>query len=201
MIRNFLATTATISVIATGAYSQTTTPAPLEPAPPVEMVKKAEGHLTSNVIGMTVYNGAGDEAENIGKVTDMVMSPKGQIEAIVIGVGGFLGIGRKDVAIQFDLVEWTEKDGAEFLIVETTAEALKAQREFQRAAYEPTPADVEVEETKPVTAEELSEPPVEQEASTDEAAVPPAEEEASTDDTATSATAPLAQPADEDAAD
>jgi sporulation protein YlmC with PRC-barrel domain len=186
MIGKFLATTAVTTAIATGAFAQTTTPTPTDPAQPAvpaEMVKRAEGHLTSNVVGMTVYNSAGDEAENIGKVTDMVMSPDGQIEAIVIGVGGFLGIGRKEVAIEYDIVEWAEMDGNEYLIVETTAEALQAQQEFQRAAYEPTPADVEVEETEPVTAEDLSKPA--------------AEEQAPADDTAAVPAAPSAEPADE----
>lgn len=135
---------------------------------------------------MTVYNGASDEAENIGKVTDMVMSPEGQIEAVVIGVGGFLGIGRKDVAIEYDLVEWTETDGNEFLIVETTADALKAQQAFERAAYEPVPVDAGIAETKPATAEDLANAPV--------------EEEAAPDDTAAAPTAPLA-PANDAASD
>jgi sporulation protein YlmC with PRC-barrel domain len=162
MIRRLLATTAIATLVATGAMAQTTAPTqPANPtaqqpaAQPVPMVKKAEGELASMIIGENVYNGMGEGAENIGKVNDLVLSPDGQVEAIVIGVGGFLGIGRKDVAIEYDLVEWVERDNDRWLVVETTAEALKAQPEFDRAAFRPMPADADIAEPKPVTKEEL----------------------------------------------
>src|SRR5690606_27680838 len=107
MIRNLLATTAIATLVATGAYAQptTTTEPTMQTEQAAPQVKHAEGHLASNLIGETVYNGTGDDAENIGSVTDMVISNQGQIEALVVGVGGFLGIGRKDVALEFSVAE------------------------------------------------------------------------------------------------
>ncbi len=164
MLSKLVTTTALAMVLATGAYAQTTTPpaAPATAMPQaVPMVKKAEGFLAGMIIGEAVYNGTGEEAERIGDVNDLVLSPQGQIEAMVIGVGGFLGIGEKDVAIEYDLVQIQERDGDEVLVVETTADALKAQPEFERAAYQPMPADAPVMETKPATAEDLAKPPAE----------------------------------------
>jgi sporulation protein YlmC with PRC-barrel domain len=181
MIRKLLATTAVTALMATGAYAQDTTQPAQDPAmqtsptqapaaqPETPMVIKADGNLASNIIGKPVYNGTGDDAEKIGSVNDLVINPDGSIEALVIGVGGFLGIGQKDVAIEYELATWEERDNDRWLVVETTAEALKAQQEFDRQAYEPMPADADVAETKPATAEDLANAPA-QEAGADETA-------------------------------
>lgn len=174
MIRNLLATTAIATLVATGAFAQSTTPSPSPTAPAAApeapRVIKAEGNLASNIIGATVYNGTGDDAENIGEVNDIVLSPEGDIQAIVVGVGGFLGIGQKNVALEYSVVEWTERDGERYLVVETTEEALRAQQEFERQAYEPMPADAQVTEVKPATKEDLDNAPVEAEAEGDQPA-------------------------------
>lgn len=155
MIRNLLATTAIATLVATGAYAQTD-PAPMAPMEQtVPQVIHAEGHLASNIIGQTVYSGAGDDAENIGSVTDLVISPDGDIDAIVVGVGGFLGLGRKDVAIDYNLAEWTEREGNQWLVVSTNREALEALPDFDTSAFRPMPADAEVGNTTPATAEQL----------------------------------------------
>jgi sporulation protein YlmC with PRC-barrel domain len=138
MIRNLLATTAVAVLLAGGAYAQDTT-APASPAPatqaPVEApVTRAVGHLASNMIGETVYNGTSDDAENIGKVNDVVIGPDGKVESVVIGVGGFLGIGEKNVAVNYGEVEWAEQNGDRWLVVNTTKEQLQAQADFARRA-------------------------------------------------------------------
>ncbi|MCT7377350.1 PRC-barrel domain-containing protein [Chelativorans salis] len=214
MIRNLLATTAIATLITTGAVAQTTQPT--DPAAtdqqPVEMTIRAEGHLASNIIDEAVYSSTGEDAQNIGSVRDLVLDQEGKIEAIVVGVGGFLGIGQKEVALQYDLIQWEEQpDGERRLVVETTEDALRAQPEFDRAAYRPMPADADVAETKPATKEDLAAAPPPDEgaqdtAGTDDTAMAPADEQ--TGDTA--ATAPTdeqagettaATPADEQAGD
>ena len=111
MIRNLLATTALATLVSMGAYAQEATtpaPAPADPAPMVQEtapaaapVAKADGHLATAIIGETVYNGTGEDAQNIGDVNDIVIGKDGNIEAVVVGVGGFLGIGEKDVAVEY----------------------------------------------------------------------------------------------------
>lgn len=63
--------------------------------------------LASRVVGMTVY---GANNERIGDVNDVLMDRDGKAQAIVVGVGGFLGIGEKDVAVQFNAVEFASGD-------------------------------------------------------------------------------------------
>lgn len=207
MIRNLLATTALATLVATGAFAQTTTPtAPANPpadgatmAPETPMVIKAEGNLASNIIGERVYNGTGDDAESIGSISDLVINPDGSVQAVVIGVGGFLGIGQKDVAIEYDLVKWEQRDNDQYLVVETTRESLEAQEEFDEAAFRPMPADADVREPRPATAEDLAAAPAadatEDEAGDDMAAAPAEDGDAMTTEQETAAA-----PADEDAA-
>ena len=200
MIRKLLATTAVAALISTGAVAQTTAPTTTQPGATVQdpavqtpaagesqMVTQAEGNLASNIIGETVYNSTADDADSIGEVNDIVIGADGNIEALVIGVGGFLGIGEKDVAIEYDLAEWVERDNDRWIVVPTTTDALKAQPEFDRLAYQPMPAGTAVGQTEPATAEDLAAAPVEGEADADRnAAVAPA-----TDGQATTA-APMA---------
>lgn len=160
MIRKLLATTAITAFLAGGALAQTTTP-PVGDAPAATgterpMVVHADGHLATNLMGQNVYNSTGDDAENIGEVVDLVIGEQGNVDAVVVGVGGFLGIGQKDVALEYDLVEWDEQsDGTVRVVVPTTKEALETQEAFDRSAFKPMPADAQVGKTTPVTKSDL----------------------------------------------
>ncbi|AZO45729.1 PRC-barrel domain containing protein [Mesorhizobium sp. M7D.F.Ca.US.005.01.1.1] len=146
MIRNLLATTALATLIATGAHAQSaTTPAPAD-APAVQEpaaaapLPRAEGSIVTNIIGESVYNGTGDDAENIGKVSDVVFDKDGQAKSVVIGVGGFLGVGAKNVAFDYDKLQWAEKNGDRWLVAQTSKDELKAHPEFDSKPYAPAPA-------------------------------------------------------------
>ncbi|MCZ8547357.1 PRC-barrel domain-containing protein [Mesorhizobium qingshengii] len=145
MTRNLLATTALIALVATGAHAQSaTTPAPAQtPAvqePAAAPVPRAEGSIVTNIIGESVYNGTGDDAENIGKVSDVVFDKDGMAKSVVIGVGGFLGVGAKNVAFDYDKLQWAEKNGDRWLVAQTTKDELTAQPEFDSKPYGPAPA-------------------------------------------------------------
>ncbi|RWN33073.1 MAG: PRC-barrel domain containing protein [Mesorhizobium sp.] len=144
MIRNLLATTALATLIATGAYAQSaTTPAPAQ-SPAVQesgaATVRAEGSIVTNIIGESVYNGAGDDAENIGNVSDVVFDKDGQAKSVVIDVGGFLGVGAKSVAFEYGKLQWAEKNGDRWLVAQTTKDELTAQAEFDSQPYSPAPA-------------------------------------------------------------
>lgn len=145
MIRNLLATTALATLIATGAHAQNATPAPAD-APAVEApaaaapLPQAEGSIVTNIIGESVYNGTGDNAETIGKVSDVVFDKDGQAKSVVIGVGGFLGVGTKNVAFDYDKLQWAEKNGDRWLVAQTTKDELTAHPEFDSKPYAPAPA-------------------------------------------------------------
>lgn len=153
MLRKLLASTAIVAVVASGAFAQTATPAAPETPAVQSPVVKADGQLASNIIGESVYNSKGENAESIGDVNDIVIGANGAIEQIVIGVGGFLGMGEKNVALDYKVAEWAEKNGDRWLVVATTKEALEAAPAFDRAPYDPvqpvaqTPAEPANENT------------------------------------------------------
>lgn len=186
MIRNLLATTAIVALMAGSAYAQeTTTPAPAEPAPMTDEaapVQAADGFLATNLIGESVYNGTSDEAENIGKVNDLVIDASGAVDQIIVGVGGFLGIGQKNVVLDYGEIDWAERDGDRWIVVNTTKEQLEAQPEFDRRPYDPAPAPAttamapnDTIGTAPAPADDMAAAPVEETApapSDDMAAAP-----------------------------
>lgn len=63
---------------------------------------------------------------SIGKIDDVLVSEGGQISALVIGVGGFLGVGEKDVAVPFTAVKRTTKDKKNYLTLNATKDELKS---------------------------------------------------------------------------
>lgn len=95
-------------------------------------------NLGSRLMGQPVYSSAGDDAEEIGTINDIVFSSEGHITAVVIGVGGFLGIGEKAVAVDFGSLEFTlAQDNTERWVLPTTADALTAAPDFVWAEDEP----------------------------------------------------------------
>lgn len=61
----------------------------------------------------------------IGSVSDVLVAPDGHVNALIIGVGGFLGAGEKDVAVNFNAVKESMKDNKSYLTMDTTKDALK----------------------------------------------------------------------------
>jgi sporulation protein YlmC with PRC-barrel domain len=63
--------------------------------------------MASKLIGTTVVS---TNNESIGDVNDVILDRNGQVMAVVVGVGGFLGIGEKDVAVPFASLEFASRD-------------------------------------------------------------------------------------------
>ncbi|MCU4179979.1 PRC-barrel domain-containing protein [Bosea sp. BH3] len=89
--------------------SATTAPATTAPAP----VKTPETNLagqgkwrSSKLIGVDIY---GPDDKKVGDVTEVIVDKTGKVEMVTIGVGGFLGIGAKDVAVPFEQVSWSDQ--------------------------------------------------------------------------------------------
>ena len=79
------------------------------------------------VLGKTIYNDNGDA---IGKVEDVIVAPDKAVSYAIIGAGGFLGMGRNDVAIPVTQIKQTD---GRFIIAGATKEALKAMPPFEYA--------------------------------------------------------------------
>ena len=56
---------------------------------------------------------------------DVLVNPSGQVDAAIVGVGGFLGAGEKDVAVSFNEIKPTKKNDKTYLTLNTTKDALK----------------------------------------------------------------------------
>ncbi len=79
------------------------------------------------VLGQAVFN---DKNERIGAVDDIVVAPDKAVSYAIIGAGGFLGVGRHDVAIPVN--QLTQVDGR-FVLAGATKDALKAMPSFEYA--------------------------------------------------------------------
>src|SRR6516165_2625625 len=79
--------------------------------------------LGTDFIGTPVN---GKDGQPLGKITNLVFDQEGRIELAVIGVGGFLGIGEKEVAVPFDAVKSGEANNKQVFVLDATKEELKA---------------------------------------------------------------------------
>jgi len=78
--------------------------------------------LVSNIHEQNIY----DPQENkIGEVKDLVVDRSGKISAAIISVGGFLGIGQKDVAVAFSDIKAAERNNKWWLTMNATKDDLK----------------------------------------------------------------------------
>jgi sporulation protein YlmC with PRC-barrel domain len=73
-----------------------------------------------------------DPNENkIGDIKDVLVDKSGKVVALIVGVGGFLGAGEKDVAVPFEAVHPTMKDKKWWLVMNTTKDSLKSAPGFK----------------------------------------------------------------------
>jgi sporulation protein YlmC with PRC-barrel domain len=96
--------------------------------------QKPDEWLATKLRGTSVL---GSDGVKIGSVDDILLDRSGSIKALVIGVGGFLGIGAKDVAIpfkQFQVVPGTEGK-SDVLTLSMTKDQLADAQDFK--PYEP----------------------------------------------------------------
>jgi len=83
----------------------------------------ADSTTVTNYYKQNVYD---PSDAKIGEITDVLVGKDGKVEAFIVSVGGFLGVGEKDVAVPFSAVHGTEKNGKWYLTMNSTKDALKA---------------------------------------------------------------------------
>jgi hypothetical protein len=94
------------------------------------------GLLASNLIGTTVYT---PDDQSVGDINDIILSTEGQPTQVVVGVGGFLGLGEKDVLMDMSKLKVsTTDDGNVKVVVETTQEELQNLPAFTKNKTEQT---------------------------------------------------------------
>jgi sporulation protein YlmC with PRC-barrel domain len=76
---------------------------------------------TSSIIGLRVENSGGDK---LGDINYLVLDNSGKISTVVIGVGGFLGVGEKNVGVPYGELKFNDKDGHQIAVIDATKESL-----------------------------------------------------------------------------
>jgi len=111
----------------------TTTTTETQQAQPQEQALAApSGLLASNLIGSTVYS---QDNQSIGDINDIILSQEGQPSQVIVGVGGFLGIGEKDVVLDMSKLQIAATDDGKVKIVtQTTQDDLRNMPAFMRPA-------------------------------------------------------------------
>ncbi len=90
-----------------------------------EMTELARGwSARKGILGKTVYNDAGAK---VGKVEDLIISPEKNLSYLIVGAGGFVGIGRHDVAIPIGQIR--DQDGR-IILPGATKDSIKALPQF-----------------------------------------------------------------------
>ncbi len=149
MKASVLAACAALLMSSTAIAQTTTTPAPSSPpaatqpptaTPPARTEMKSQAP-TEEVKGAwnvrdfmrsRVYNMNG---ERIGDVNDILVDDAGSITAVIVGVGGFLGIGEKEVSMSTDQVKrMIHSDGQAYFTVNATKDQLMAAPDYVRPA-------------------------------------------------------------------
>jgi hypothetical protein len=110
-------------------------------------LQEEDSWMASDLMGATVYS---PNDETIGDISDLIVKQDGMITGVVIGVGGFLGIGQKNVALDLKSFSMTpEEDGDMRLVLNSTREELEAAPEFKTAEEEK--AEREAQQQTPAT--------------------------------------------------
>lgn len=164
IIAPFATTVAAAALLTAGAYAQTTpnsnktmppnqtqtTPQNTPSTAPSTNTTSATQQQNnqwrgSQLIGLDVYNNSN---ENIGDINDVILGKDGKIELIVVGVGGWLGMGEHDVALRWEQVRFSEQprkgDSAnaeqgekpDHAMVNMTKEQLKAMPAFKYSSQQ-----------------------------------------------------------------
>jgi hypothetical protein len=98
---------------------------------------QSSGSSGESDVMMTMNRSDLDDMDMIGQITEIVLSEDGQVRALVIGVGGFLGMGEHDVALTMDQVRFmSDTDDTSEMYIVTTAgeEQLKNAPAYDRSA-------------------------------------------------------------------
>ena len=116
----------------------------MQPAAPFDITtgynRVDSDRLATRVIGQPVYDGTATDANNLGNINDLVLNETGSVQAVVIGVGGFLGLGEKQVAVDYSSLQWVvAADNTERFVLETTVDQLTAAPDF--VTVDDNPAD------------------------------------------------------------
>jgi hypothetical protein len=91
--------------------------------------QQAEEMLASTLIGTSVANA---ENQSVGDINDVLLAADGRLKAVVVGVGGFLGIGERDVAVPWEALGVSRDEDQDLVLrLDVSREQLENAPEFE----------------------------------------------------------------------
>lgn len=115
---------ATCSMLVSGTVLAQQPAAPMkQPTAQMMTAVPTNSSTVTNYYKQDVYDPSDTK---IGTINDVLVDKDGRVTALMVGVGGFLGMGEKDVAVPFAAVHGTEKNSKWYLVMNTTKDALKS---------------------------------------------------------------------------
>lgn len=129
MLKQAALTGALAVALAVPAWAQVTTPSPApsaRPAPSATTSSNSTPIDANKLIGQSIQNQADDKT--VGKIDSVMLDKSGKVQQVVVGVGGFLGIGKKDVAIDWNQIR--VMDNGRKVVMNADKDQLKAMPEF-----------------------------------------------------------------------
>jgi hypothetical protein len=137
---NKLITTASLVALMTiPALAQTTAPSPM-PAEHQDMSADkapAKAAYTGEIFAKDLLNTSVKNSANdtVGDINDLVLDGNGKISAVIVGVGGFLGLGEKNVALPFEQLAFgRDSNGNLAVTANVTKESLQTAPEWKKPA-------------------------------------------------------------------
>jgi sporulation protein YlmC with PRC-barrel domain len=131
MMSNKLAIATVLAAVVAGssAYAQQSATTGAATPVPAQVLSSVPANSTTvtNYYKQNVYD---PSDVKIGEISDVLVGKNGSVEAFIVSVGGFLGIGQKDVAVPFSAVHATQKNGSWYLTMNATKDALKQARGY-----------------------------------------------------------------------
>jgi sporulation protein YlmC with PRC-barrel domain len=88
------------------AQSNPPSPAPAPMASTTAPMSNSGQWRASKLIGVNVYN---DQNEKLGDINEVLLDKSGKAHGVIIGVGGFLGMGEHNVMVSFDKLKWVNE--------------------------------------------------------------------------------------------
>ena len=120
-----------LALASTTASAQAPQSAPRQSGPAAQIMTSvpSDSVTVTHWYKQNVY----DPGDNkIGEIMDVLVDREGKATALIIGVGGFLGMGEKDVSVPFNAVHATTKDNNKwYLVMNSTKDALKNAKGFK----------------------------------------------------------------------
>jgi hypothetical protein len=102
-------------------------PAPPAPSPPVVAAEQVAPEELTGLLGQVVL---GPGAAHLGRIVDVLADGQGRLRAVVIDVGGFMGVGNRQVAVAWSALQFTASEKGPVISISIPSDRIKSWAEF-----------------------------------------------------------------------